>query len=102
MSKRSGMSRWEDLKRWFIDIGRYRWILHCFDMEPWRNSPCPQCGIAFTEEPRNSFMGTNLHSECFSPYMDQWCIDHPNGDDDWPEADPSYDLSWEEMTERDM
>lgn len=63
MSKRSGLSRLEDLKRWFIDVGRYRYILHKIDMEPWQNQNCPVCGEGFTSAP-NFFMSSYpIHTE---------------------------------------
>ncbi len=61
MSKRSGMSRIEDLRRWFVDLGRYRYILHKIDMEPWRDKFCPVCGEGFTSEPGLYFMNYAIH-----------------------------------------
>lgn len=64
VSKRSGMSRIQDLRRKFVDIGRYRYILHKFDMEPWLDKTCPICHKAFTKEPNFYFMGIPVHSDC--------------------------------------
>lgn len=64
MSKRSHMSRWEDLKRWFVDVGRHRYILHKIDMEPWRDQTCPICNNGFIKEPRFYYEGKPIHSEC--------------------------------------
>lgn len=85
MSKRSGLSRWEDLKRWFIDVGRYRYILHKFDMERWRDTPCPSCGIAFTEEPRYYAMGIGLHWEedCTEKFWNDFYARQEEEEDDW-------------------
>jgi hypothetical protein len=81
MSKRSNMSRIEDLKRGFVDIGRYRYILHKFDMESWRGKVCPICNISFTEEPRFHFSSYSMHLDCtFTPeydvWMNQWYADN--------------------------
>lgn len=65
MSKRSGLSRLEDLKRHFIDIGRYRYILHKFDMETWRDKICPICSRGFTGEPNFSYESISIHWDCF-------------------------------------
>lgn len=72
MSKRSGLSRLEDLKRGFIDIGRYRYILHKIDMEVWRNQPCPQCKKDFTEEPTCYFDGMGIHWDCSDDFIQQY------------------------------
>ena len=61
MSKRSGLSRLEDLKRGFVDIGRYRYILHKFDMETWRDKICPVCNKGFSGEPRYYFNSHAIH-----------------------------------------
>jgi hypothetical protein len=63
MSKRSGMSRLEDLKRWFVDVGRHRYILQKVDMEVWRNFTCPICGEGFTKDPGYMANGNYMHSE---------------------------------------
>jgi hypothetical protein len=89
MSKRSGLSRLEDLKRGFIDIGRYRHIYHKIDMETWRDKTCPICGQGFTEEPRTSFMSHSMHNGCsWGPEFDKWFAK-------WYEAEYQGD-SWEE------
>ncbi len=73
MSKRSGMSRLEDLKRGFIDIGRYRYIYHKIDMEPWSGEVCPICEQEFTEEPKMHFMSYDMHGHCsFGTDFDKW------------------------------
>lgn len=73
MSKRSGMSRWENLKRWFIDVGRYRFIIHRFDMEPWRKQFCPICGEGFKSAPQTYMNSYAIHNDCWeSPHYDVW------------------------------
>lgn len=79
MSKRSGLSRFQDLKRGFVDIGRYRYILHKFDMETWRDKTCPICGEGFTKEPNYYFMSFAIHTtlsggkECgIGPEWETW------------------------------
>ena len=69
MSKRSKMSRWQDLKRGFIDIGRYRYVFHKFDMERWRDYFCPECGGGFTEEPGFYFESKAIHDGCWETYL---------------------------------
>ena len=80
MSKRSHMSRWEDLKHWFIDVGRHRYILHKFDMEPWREKVCYGCGGPFTEEPRYSFASNSMHwsntKDCTDIGTQRWYAEH--------------------------
>ena len=55
-----------------FDVGRWRVILHVFDMEPWRDQTCPSCGQSFTENPRSSFGSTSVHSECAETYVAWW------------------------------
>lgn len=64
MSKRSGLSRLEDLKRHFVDIGRYRYLLNKFDMETWRDKTCPICNKGFAKEITYFFMSQGMHNEC--------------------------------------
>src|SRR5260221_2158157 len=64
MSKRSGLSRWEDLRRWFVDVGRYRYILHKFDMEPWLDKTCPICNLGFDKEPTYYYESYPIHNTC--------------------------------------
>lgn len=76
MSKRSHLSLLGDLQRGFLDIGRYRYILHKIDMEPWRGKFCPICNKEFTEEPRFRFMSYDMHIDCtFTPAYDVWMND---------------------------
>ncbi len=73
MSKRSGLSRIEDLKRGFIDIGRFRYMLRKHDMEPWRNRTCPICNFGFGKEPSYYFMSYAIHNDCsFTPAFEKW------------------------------
>lgn len=73
MSKRSGLSRWEDLKRKFVDVGRHRYILHKIDMESWRDKTCPVCHKGFMKEPQFYFNSYGIHDECsFTPAYDMW------------------------------
>ena len=77
MSKRSGLSRLEDLKRGFVDIGRYRYILHKFDMEIWRNATCPICGNGFSSEPKFSYESRSMHFDCYlSDEGHEWANKH--------------------------
>jgi hypothetical protein len=87
MSKRSGMSRLEDLRHKFIDVGRHRYILHKIDMEPWLDKTCPICNKGFTEDPRFSFMSYAIHFGCwespaFAEWEVQWIKDEDNYDYD--------------------
>lgn len=87
MSKRSGLSRLEDLKRWFVDVGRYPYTLHKIDMERWRDYFCPVCGegFDFVKEPNYRFMSWYIHTEQFpntrgedcsvGPVWDSWLSD---------------------------
>lgn len=76
MSKRSRLSRWQDLKRGFVDIGRYRYILYKIDMETWRNRVCPICKISFTEEPNYYFSSYAIHTSCTDkPEYEIWLIE---------------------------
>lgn len=87
MSKRSGLSRWGDLKRGFIDVGRHRYILHKFDMEPWRNKTCYGCEGAFTEEPRYSFAGFPMHwsddKDCTEIGTNRYYAEHDPSEGYW-------------------
>jgi hypothetical protein len=70
MSKRSGMSRLEDLRHWFVDTGRYRYVLHKFDMEPWRNQRCSGCGEGFASDPRLTYSIYPMHNmDCLDRYL---------------------------------
>lgn len=64
MSKRSGLSFLEELKRGWIDIGRYRYMFRKIDMETWRDKICPICEKGFTEEVRYFFMSYAIHNKC--------------------------------------
>jgi hypothetical protein len=55
-----------NLKKRYIDIGRYRLILHKFDMEPWREQICPICTKGFSEAPKFFYESTPIHSACAS------------------------------------
>lgn len=73
MSKRSGLSRLQDLKRGFVDIGRYRYILHKFDMETWKDQTCPICEKGFEKEPTYYMNYFAIHNDCAdSPAFDLW------------------------------
>jgi hypothetical protein len=79
MSKRSNMSRLGDLRHGFVDVGRSRYILHKFDMEPWRDQRCAGCGEGFTEEPRLTYSIYPMHNlDC----MDKYIVANPQEDSD--------------------
>ncbi len=77
MSKRSSLSRLEDLKRGFVDVGRFRYILHKIDMEPWRDKICPICNKGFVEDPRNKYENFDIHPGCvLTDAYDMWVQAH--------------------------
>jgi len=62
-----------DLKRKFVNIGRYRYLLHKVDMEPWRDRVCPVCEKAFESEPHYYMNSRGIHNTCtFTPAYDAW------------------------------
>lgn len=83
MSKRSGLSRLQDLKRGFVDVGRYRYILHKIDMETWRDKICPICRKGFSKEIGYFFMSYGVHDECYgTPEFNTWADKFYEDDDD--------------------
>lgn len=88
MSKRSGLSRLEDLKRRFVDIGRYRYILHKIDMEDWRDRICPVCKFGFAGPPQYFMSIYAIHNDCaLTPAYEAWIQEtfYSDEDDDEPQ-----------------
>jgi len=82
MSKRSGLSLLEELKRGWIDIGRYRYMFRKIDMETWRDKICPICNKGFTSEPNFSYESYSMHWGCYdSDKGEKWVFDREDGYD---------------------
>lgn len=78
MSKRSGLSRFEDLKRGFVDVGRYRYILHKFDMETWRDKTCYGCGKGFSADPHLTYNSYAVHNvDCMNKAAERLRKEYP-------------------------
>jgi hypothetical protein len=93
MSRRSHLSLLGELKRGFIDIGRYRYMFNKFDMETWRDKTCPICNKGFTSEVTFTYESFPMHFDCYiSDEGREWVQKHYDEyhKDEYPLDDTVY------------